>query len=256
LSKFLGLNSVALFEIGIKIRGQINGIITKSLYPLYPYIAQSSINNRLHQKINDFSEKIQLFVIPISIILMFTLTILLKIWLGKNNIEQISIFVITMSSTLVILLPPVTLIYQYLLAKDLAEKAIWIQVCSVVVNAIFFFTFLRKFGIYSILISNSFAYFSSFLLSNYYKFKYLNFKFYSLKYYFKIFFFVLFSLAICISIRYFLPVSLLDLVIFPFVVIIFFLIFLKRFKIISLNNDNYFINNSVRLNKFLSFIFG
>ena len=234
LSNFIGLNAVALFEIGSKIRGQINGMMTKTLYPIYPYIANTPQNDILHKKLFDLSKKIQLIVIPLSIIVIFIMTILLKLWLGPENLLQTSIYVITMSASLLLTAPPALLIYQYMAAKNMADKNIWVQMVSVIVNIIFFFALLKKFGIYSILFSNSMSLISSYVLCNYYQYKYLDAKYWKERYfYLKLLIFGITCTLSCVLIRHLVPVSLLDLVIYPIVVGTSFILFVRGQKLIN-----------------------
>lgn len=255
LSNFLGLNVVALFEIGIKIRSQINGIITKSLYPLFPFLA-NSINDKINTKIFDLSKKIQLFVVPAAIILVFTLTILLRYWLGNENIHLISIFVIVMSSSLLILMPPVLLIYQYLTAKNMAEKNILIQITAVIVNALSFLVLIKITGIYTILISNILAYISSFILCNYYQHKYFGANYWEERYFFfKIILFAIFCTLGCSVIRYFLPVGFWDLLIYPILVSVSFIFFVRKFELITSNDIETYFSNMPLLKIYLNRVF-
>ncbi len=244
LSNFIGLNAVAFFEIGLKIRNQINGLVYKAIYPIYPYIANTPEGYKLHSKLFDFSKKIQLIVIPIAISIIFIMETIVKLWLGPANLIETTIYAVTMSSTLVLLAPPVLLIYLYLSAKDLADKTIWIQLTSVVVNIFIFFMLKSKFGIYSILFSNTMAYISSYVLSNYYQFKYfkVNYKKES-PYYLKLLFFGILSTLGCILIKYLIPISNWDLLIYPTFVGFSFIIFVRIQKLINtVDLDLYFVH--------------
>jgi O-antigen/teichoic acid export membrane protein len=253
LSNYIGLNAVALFEIGSKVRGQINGVITKAIYPIYPYIASVKSSDLFRQRIYDFSKKLQLFVLPLCIILIFTMTILLKLWLGPTYLDQTAIFVITMSASLLFLLPPVLLIYQYLTAKGLAVKTIWIQLISTISNIIIFFAILPKFGLYSILFSNTLAYCCSFLLCNFYQYKYLNANFWNERqFYGKIILYGIICTSICIFIRWFIPVCLLDLIIYPVLVGISFILFVRMQKLITNNDLELYFGNIPLLKKYLN----
>jgi len=237
LSNFIGLHAVALFEIGIKIKGQINGLFSKGFYPLLPFIANSHDNYDLKNKVFDFSKKIQLIVIPICIILIFTLTILTKLWLGNENYEQTSVFIIILTVSMLMFSPPILPIYQYLAAKDRADKNIWIQFSLVIVNILFFLMFHRIIGLYTILFSNSLAFLASYFFGNYYQFKYLGVKFRKESpYYLKLLIFGSTCTIACVTIRYFIQVSILDLVIYPVTVGLSFIIFARTQKLIS-NND-------------------
>lgn len=234
LSNFIGLNAVALFEIGTKIRGQIVGIITKALYPIYPYIANTKKNKILKKRIFELSKNLQLITIALSIIITYTMPIILKLWLNQTNMQDTTIFVTIMTITQLLLLPPVLLIYQYLTATGMADKNILIQMSGVIVNTIFFFVLLDRFGMYTILTANILAYFSSYLICNYYQYKYLDAKLSKeWIYYLKLIIFGVACTSICALIRHYYPVSLWDLLIYPTVVTILFLFISRTLKLIN-----------------------
>jgi len=234
LSNFIGLNAVAFFEIGSRIKGQINGILTKIIYPFLPFIANRPINIELKRKVFDLSKKIQLIVLPISIIAGFSLSILVKLWIGEHNYFISSVFVITMSTTVLIFSVPILPIYQYLAAKNLGDKNIWIQLSSVVVNIIIFFALYKVIGLYSILISNTLAFLASYSLGNYYQGKYLDIIFRNeMLFYFQIFIYALFCTAGCLIIRYLIPVGLWDLLIYPIIVIASFIFYVRKMELIT-----------------------
>lgn len=237
LSNFIGLNAVGLFEIGIKIKGQINGVLSKAFYPFLPFIANSPDNDQLKSKVFDLAKKIQLMVLPVSLIIAFVLTILTKLWLGPKNYEQTSVFAITLTITMLLFSPPILPIYQYFAAKNKAEKNIWIQFSSVMVNAIVFFSFYKILGLYTILVSNTFAFIASYSLGYYYQYKYLGvhppgeWSYYS-----KLIIYFTTLLLACALIRYFMPVSLLDLIIYPVMVGLSFILFVRSQQLISKND--------------------
>lgn len=239
LSKILvsisfGLNAVALFEIGIRIKAQINGILTQVIYPFFPFIANSQNNANLKNKVFDLSKKIQIIVFPASIVIGFILTILIKLWLGKENLQQISVFAIILTVTILLLSAPILPISHYLSAKNMPEKNIWIQFLLVVVNIIVFYTFYKIIGLYTILLSNSLAYLTSFILGNYYHYRYLDVKFRKeWPYYLKLLAFGIACTAICMSLRYNIPIGLWDLFIYPSLVVISFIVYVRWLKLIS-----------------------
>jgi O-antigen/teichoic acid export membrane protein len=234
LSNFIGVHAVALFEIGLKIKTQINGIISKVIYPFFPFIANSPNNESLKSKVFDLSKKIQLIVIPVSITFGFVLTILIKLWLGDVNLEKTSAFVIILTIAVLLFSAPILPVYHYLAAKNMADKNIWIQFSSVIVNIIVFYSFYKIIGLYTILISNILAYLTSYILGNYYQYRYLGARFNKeWAYNLKLLTFGIACTSICLAIRYFRPVGLLDLIIYPSVVVVLFTFFIRWLKMIS-----------------------
>ncbi len=244
LSNFIGVNAVALFEIGTKIKGQINGVFSKAFYPFLPFIANSSDNDKLKKYVFDFTKKIQLIVIPISIVAAFDLPILTRLWLGNENFKEATVFIITLTISMLLLSAPILPVYQYLSAKNKADKNIWIQFSAVLVNLIVFFALYKYTGLYTILISNTLAFVASYLVGNFYQYKYLTANYYSARfYYLKLLAFGIICTLCCLLIRYFVPIGLWDLVFFPLVVTITFIFFIRNQKMINRDDLERYFNS-------------
>lgn len=254
LSNFVGLNAVGLFEIGIKIKGQINGILSKAFYPFLPFIANSPDNEHLKSKVFDFSKKIQLVVLPVSIMIAFILTILTKLWLGAENYEQTSVFAITLTISMLLFSPPILPVYQYFAAKNKADKNIWIQFSSVIVNVVIFFALYKILGLYTILVSNTLAFIASYAIGNYYQYKFLEINHSELSYYLKLLLYFTIIFITCSLIRYFIPVSPLDLFIFPLIVGTSFIWFVRSQNLISKNDLELYFGTIPFLKKQLNHI--
>ncbi len=237
LSNFIGLNAVAFFEIGMKLKGQISGILTKIIYPMLPFIANRQDNQDLKDKIFDLSKKLQLLVIPISIAIAFSLPILVKLWIGAEHYQQAAIFAITMSITALMFSVPILPIYQYLAAKNLADKNIWIQLSSVIVNIVIFFTLYKFLDVYTILIANTIAFITSYFMGNYYQYKFLHIYFKNERsFYLKLFYYSVPVILLCLIIKYLFQVSYFDILIYPFIICISFVVFIRISKLITLND--------------------
>ena len=251
LSKYIGVNSVAFFEIGLKIKAVVNGLLTKALSPLFPFIAKANDNSNLHEKLNDLSLKIKLLAIPISLAIIFMMKIMLKLWLGDDNLDEIYVFVVTMSVSMILLSPSVLPIYHYLSSKNMAEKTIWIQLSGVCVNLIVFFSTYKIIGLYAILVSNTLAIITSNLLCTYYRGKYLNFSFIKEKtYFYKIGIMIIIVLLPCLLIKYYLPLSIWDIPIFIALISFGFVFSVRYLKLLNAKDiDRYFgsINEVKRL---------
>jgi O-antigen/teichoic acid export membrane protein len=242
LSNFIGINSVALFEIGLKIKSQVSGLIAKAVYPFFPFIANSEDNNILKKRVFDLSKKIQILVIPASIVLGFILTILVKLWIGGENLYQTSLFVTVMTVTVILFSSPILPVYHYMFAKDMADKNIWIQLYSVVVNLLVFFVLYKKIGLFTILVSNTLGFFASYAMGNYYHYKYLGAAFIEEWHlYLKIICFGIVCSAVCLGIRLTIQVSLWDIIIYPVFVSASFVLYVRWLKLISTRDlEQYF----------------
>ncbi len=230
LSHFVGVRSAGLFDIGLRVKVQLNSIITKSLYPFFPFIASSYDSEILRYRIYDMSKKIQLFVIPISVILFYCLPIIMKLWLGKEVLEDATEFVRVITVSMLLFSPAMIPIYQFLLAKKHANKTIIIMLSMVVSNAIIFYLLYSFVGSYAILFANSIALLVSFVLLNYYQIVYLEIKWQNvIAYQIKLAFMLLVMSILCFIFYVSKSLSLLDLLIYPTLVYFIFVIFNKKY---------------------------
>ena len=256
LSNFIGVDAVALFEIGLRVKNKLNGLLVKLLNPFFPYIAQEKNDKHLHSKINNLILKIQLLVIPISIVLIFVMQILIKLWLGDTNLFQITLFVITMTVTIIALQPSVFPVYQFLQSKDLAEKTIWIQLASVLFNALVFITSYDSLGVYAILVSNSLGLLAAYLMCNYYMNKYLGFSVIKeVHYYLKLLALIIILFLPCLMVRYYLEFGIWDLIIYPAITTIGFVFSVRKMKLLCQEDLNIYFGTipylKNKLEKFL-----
>ena len=145
----------------------------KVLYPVYPLLSQLKDPQKLRLIVHDLEEKIFYFIVPISVIVAFTVSPFIHLWIGRN-VEVISISIIGI--TCAYLLGSITILpnYQYLMAKNHASKTIILQSANVFFNTVIFFATYLWLGYYSAILANMAAIFSSFSLSLYYQKKYLN----------------------------------------------------------------------------------
>ena len=98
ISNFIGLNCVALFDIAIRIRGQIASLFSKAIYPLGPYIANTPNAPSLFNMIIDITKKIHLLVILVASILAFTSKALIYLWMGNlSDINTLSLYMSVLS---------------------------------------------------------------------------------------------------------------------------------------------------------------
>lgn len=172
VSNFLGVNFVGYLDIALKIKVQIWGVLSKVLYPLYPLLAKENDQNKIRQIIVLFENKMMIFLVPILISFLFTINTLLEIWLSKEVILIAhSAIVLAIPFFLSILMLP---FYNYLIAKGKAVYTIHVQMINVVVNLLIFFSLMKIFDYYAILVSIFFALFSSFVYLNILHKKFIN----------------------------------------------------------------------------------
>jgi len=173
ISFFFGSSLVGVYDIALRIKGQLFSLLSKILYPIYPYIASSVINETLHKKIITISKIIQVGTFYLSLILVFSLPYLIDLWLGAKSNNTIVLFTTILTLTVLLFSVPSIPIYYYLNSNGFPEKTIWIQLAQSITNVIVFFVSFKIIGVFSVVIANFFGTFSSYLLCVFYQKKHL-----------------------------------------------------------------------------------
>lgn len=237
ISNYIGLNAVALFDVALRIRGQIASLFSKAIYPLGPYIANTPNSPRLYDLIVDITKKIHLIIIPFAVIFVFVSQILLYLWMGDSTLKELTLFVSVLCGSFLLFVPSTYPIYQYLYTKSLAGKTVWIQCVNVSVNVFVFLAVYRFCGLYTILYSNTIAYFCSYLLSLYYLNKFMHFNLQiMLRFYTKIMLLLLSLFIIGWLLKSVIPFSMMDLIIYP-VLLGFLYLFLMKYLHLIVKRD-------------------
>ncbi len=172
ISNYFGVNTVAYFEIALKIRGQVAGLFNKLMQPLFPYLSQLTDTEFISRLIEDITKKIFWLVLPFCCILLFSSHDIVALWI-RYDITNYSLFIIGIVVPYLVLSPLTLPIYCYLLGKNHPEKTIIIQFSSVIVNIVAFYILYHIIGIYAIILSNALSYLASYLLGVYYQKRYL-----------------------------------------------------------------------------------
>ncbi|MEI7675940.1 MAG: oligosaccharide flippase family protein [Bacteroidales bacterium] len=256
LSNFIGVQAVAFFDVSLKIRGQITAIFGKIFQPLFPFIASQKENKELSVKLNDISSKIFLLVVPCAVLIIFTFKVLLKLWIGDNNIDDLYLFVTFMSVALLLFSPPLMPIYMFLMATNRANKCVNMQLSAVIVNAVIFFLTYKTIHMYAIVLSNVLAFATSFVLGIYYQRIYLNF---SLKiegkYFLKVIISGLSISTICYLITLIIPEKINNISIFIITIIGLSLIIIRITSLVTINDINRYFDFNFRIRYIVTKIF-
>lgn len=173
ISHFIGITEVGFYDLALRLKSQLWGFISKVFYPLFPFIAEQKDKVIIRKYVHDLEQKTFLIVIPIIAIVIVLMNPFIKIWIGEN-VEIISITAIFIISMHLVGSSTVIPNYQFLMAKDLAQKTIILQLSNVVFNAVFFLLTVHFVGYYALVVGNVAAILSSFILSLYYQKKYLD----------------------------------------------------------------------------------
>ena len=173
VSHFIGMSAVGFYDIALKLKNQIWGIILTIFYPLFPFISEQKDFTVIRKYVHDIEQKIFLMITPMAAMTILLMHSFITIWIG-NNVEIISITSIFLISFHLIFSSTVIPNYQFLLAKNLVGKTLILQFSNVVFNTIFFLLTIPFLGYYSLIVGSIAAIMSSFILSIYYQKKYLN----------------------------------------------------------------------------------
>lgn len=173
VANFVGISEAGFFEIALKIKNLLWGVIAKFLYPLFPLLSQLSDKGRIRFVVHNIEQKIFFFITPIIVMVIFCSKSFITLWIG-HHIEVISFSVIFVTSIFLIGSITVWPIYQFLIAKNHASKTIVIQIVNVFLNVTVFFASYTWLEYYAIIVGFVAAIISSFAICLYYQKKYLN----------------------------------------------------------------------------------
>jgi O-antigen/teichoic acid export membrane protein len=168
LSHFIGIGEVGILDIGLRVRNQIVGLVGKLVYPMYPFISKLKDRQRIRDLVHDLEQKMFILVIPLIAIVMLSARPLVELFF-RTSVNEISLTVIWIVSAYLIGSMTVLPNYNFLLAKGHAGKTVLIQAMNATVNATVFLLFYRWLGYYAVVISNTLAILSSWVLSLYYQ---------------------------------------------------------------------------------------
>lgn len=172
ISNFIGIAEVGFYDIALKLRSQLWGFIANIFYPLFPFLSEQKDNMIVRKYVHDLEQKTFFIVVPIIAIVILLMNPFIEAWLGEN------VDIISITAMLIIsfhLVGSTTIPnYQFLMAKNLAQKTIILQLSNVVFNAIFFLASVYFIGYYALILGNIAAILCSFILSLYYQKKYLD----------------------------------------------------------------------------------
>ena len=130
-------------------------------------ISQLTDIHKIKFIVNDLEQKIFFLVIPFITIILFIDQPLIAIWIG-NNIEIISISISVIVASFLIFSSTINPFYQFLIAKGQASKTITLQGVNVVTNIFLFMLTYRWIGYYAVIVGNSGAILTSFILALYF----------------------------------------------------------------------------------------
>lgn len=172
VSHFVGVADVGFYDIAVRIKNYIGGVLSSGLYPLYPMIANLRDKVKIRLLVHDIEQKSFLLVLPMIVFAILAVKPFIGLWIGRN-VNSIS------NSTVIILVSYLVSstsipLHQFLLSKNLASKMVVLWLLNVLINVIIFLATFRFFGFYAAALGNAAAMLLSFVGSLYYQRKYLD----------------------------------------------------------------------------------
>jgi O-antigen/teichoic acid export membrane protein len=173
IAHFIGVTEVGFFDIALRIKNQLFGVISKIFYPLYPLLSSLDDKNKIRLLVHDIEQKTFFIVIPMITIIIFTINPFVQLWIG-HDVQIISISIMLILSSFMFGSITVYPNYLFLVAKGHAAKTIILQFINVIFNFVVFYLTLSWLGYYSAVVGNIVAILVSFLFSLLYQKKYLD----------------------------------------------------------------------------------
>jgi O-antigen/teichoic acid export membrane protein len=172
ISHFFGIREVGIFDMGLRAKNLINGLVLKVLSPLYPMLSQVMDARRIRMLIHDMEQKLFLLLLPALGIIVVTSYPLMAVFFSADVAEiAVTVEWIVGASLFALMVIPM---YVFLMAKGYASKTIIIQTLNVLVNIAVFLICVQWLGYFAIVIANAVAIVSGFLLVIYYQRRYLD----------------------------------------------------------------------------------
>ncbi|MFR9166031.1 MAG: oligosaccharide flippase family protein [Dysgonomonas sp.] len=173
ISNLLGVSFVGYFDIAQRIKSQLFTVFIKLISPLYPTIGCTKDKIQITTLVNKATEYLFYIIIPIFTGIIFCSYPVIKLWIGGDNTDMISLSTIILVGTSLLFSVPAIPIYYFIRIKDHAEKEIIIQATNAIINVIVIIALYKHIGYYSILLGNALSMFCSFMLCIYYQKRYL-----------------------------------------------------------------------------------
>ena len=175
ISNLMGVSYVGIYEIMLKVKGNIQAIFSKLLFPLQPIIAHEQNKDKLRFHIKNISLFLFYVIIPIIVILYFCADSIILLWIGEEDAHLISLSVKILTSLALLLSTTVVPIYLFLRLKNHPEKEIYIQAANAITNSLVIFFTYRQIGYYSVVWGYALSLIITFAMCIYYQKKYLSF---------------------------------------------------------------------------------
>ncbi|MDP2207353.1 MAG: polysaccharide biosynthesis C-terminal domain-containing protein [Bacteroidota bacterium] len=163
IARFVNLDSVVFFDIGIKVKSLFLSILERLLYPVLPLLASLRDNGQIKGIIEDLERLLFPFIVFCVVTIIFIAKPVAIVWIGKD-IQPIAeaITFISVSYLIALIFLP---LYQFFIVKGHPGKTVKLQASNVFINFIAFAILVPYFGFRGALIAFGLALLNSFFLS-------------------------------------------------------------------------------------------
>lgn len=233
ISRFVGVPAVGVFDIGLRVRNQVVGLVTKLLSPLYPAISQLTDEDKIRSLIHDVEQKTFFIVMPLAGIAILAAKPAVGL-IFHANVDAISNTVAYLVVAYLVCSTTILPMYLFLMAKGYASKNVFLQSMNVIVNAAVLFVALPWLNYYAAVASNVVAIASTFAVILFFQKKYLNsLIFDNVEQVLKVFLSFIVAVGLGYACRFLVPTDIWKLVLSACVVVIVTTLFYRQFAVVK-----------------------
>lgn len=171
IARFVNLDSVVFFDIGIKVKSLFLSILERLLYPVLPLLATLRDDGQVKGIIEDLERLLFPFIVLCVVTITFIAKPVTTVWIGKDiqPITEAIIFITAGYLIALVFLP----LYQFFIVKGHPGKTVKLQASNVLINFTAFAILVPNFGFRGALFAFVLALLNSFFLSWFYQIRIL-----------------------------------------------------------------------------------
>ncbi len=154
-ANLFGLDVVALYDIGLRVKTQVWSLFWRLIYPLNPYLASIKSETLVRFVVLDLSRMILLGIGPICVGFVVVAPVALSLWLGDIGTDVVFTSLWLTCGHLVSLVGMP--MYHFLIARGGAKYVIVVHSINAVANIVLVLALYRLLGFAAIPVSNALA---------------------------------------------------------------------------------------------------
>ena len=163
IARYFGLAFVGIFELAMKVRGQLWGIVYKLIYPSFPLFAETDDKAKHVAMVKNAQMLVMFCMIPVLAGLWISMSLVLP-WVTNEHIELKYISICSMSSAYLLFSAVLIPTNFYLNAKGRPEVMVYAQIANVVVNFLVIYLLHDRLGYLSAVLANVLSIMGSYLI--------------------------------------------------------------------------------------------